>query len=50
MSNVWSALVIFAVLATAIELVAWYRRRQQRREWERAHPGMSWKEWKHVHR
>jgi hypothetical protein len=42
------ALVLYALMVAAVELISWRRRRRQRREWERAHPLLRWEDWKHV--
>lgn len=43
--------VIFALLIKAAFLIARnYRRRQHRREWERTHKNLSWKDWNHLQR
>jgi hypothetical protein len=39
------ALLIYAVIVAVTELAGWYARRARRREWERLHPGLSWKDW-----
>lgn len=39
------ALVVYAVMLIAVELVSWYARRARRREWERTHTGLNWKDW-----
>jgi hypothetical protein len=39
------ALVLYALMIAGAELARWYTRRARRREWERSHPGLRWKDW-----